>query len=108
MEADSVGSYYIGTIHDFGVRVVRGVPQYYGFGWKSYGNMSQRNPIAIRVTKGQSSPMVTAMTDPTGGNGIYPLQNLMLFVEFGVGVKDRTNGTAQYNNNASWSDGTPT
>jgi hypothetical protein len=107
-EGDAVGSYYIGTAHDFGIKVVRGVPQYYGFAYKSYGNLSQRNPIAIRVTKGTSSPMFVAMTDPNGGNGIYPLQNLMLFVEFGVGVKDRTNGTPRYVNNASWSDGTAT
>jgi hypothetical protein len=107
-EGDSVGSYYIGTAHDFGIKVVRGIPQYYGFGYKSYGNLSQRNPLAVRVTKGTTTPMFMAMTDPNGGNGIYPLQNLMLFVEFGVGVKDRTNGTSRYVNNASWSDGTPT
>lgn len=105
---DAVGSWYIGTIHDFAVRVVAGMPQYYGFGWKSYGRMSQRNPLKLRVHKGLGGLSVVAMTDPKAGNGITPIQNLMLFVEFGVGVADRTNGTARYTVSATWADGTPT
>ena len=108
-QADGAGSYYIGTISDFAVRVIRGVPQYYGFGWKSYGPNSQRNPLAIRLQKGETRPLVTAMVDPnSSGNANSPIQNLMLFTEFGVGVRYRTNGTARYVNNATWSDGTPT
>ncbi len=108
-EADSMGSYSIGTIHDFAVRVVRGVPQYYGFAYKSYGNLSQRNPLRLRLPKGQLSPVVRPMSDPrAAGGGNYPLQNIMMFLEFGVGVWDRTNGTARYVNNATWADGTPT
>jgi hypothetical protein len=106
--SDGTGAYAIGTIDDFAVWVVPGVPQYYGFGWKPYGSLSQRNPLKIRVRKGQSNPMVVAMTDPRNGNATHPLQNLMLFFEFGVGVADRTNGTARYTNNATWADGTPT
>jgi hypothetical protein len=106
--ADMNGSYYIGAINDFAVRVVRGVPQYYGFGWKPYGANSQRNPLRIRLHKGMQRPAVIAMQDPRNGSGAFPLQYLMLFLEFGVGVSDRTNGTARYTNNASWSDGTPT
>ena len=49
-----------------------------------------------------------AIPDPLGGNANYPLQNLMLFTEFGVGVGDRTNGTPRYTNSATWADGTPT
>jgi hypothetical protein len=30
----------------------------------------------------------------------------MLYLEFGVGVGDRTNGTTRYVNNATWADGT--
>lgn len=103
------GSYYIGALEDFAVRVVPGVPQYYGFGWKAYGPNSQRNPLRVRLQKGNGSPQVTAFTDPRSGAGAaYPLQSLMLFLEFGVGVYDRTNGTARYVNNATWADGTPT
>lgn len=102
------GTYYIGMIHDFKVRVVRGIPQYYGFGWKSYGPNSQRNPLRVRLPKGTMRPAVMAMPDPNGGSGFYPVQGLQLFTEFGVGVADRTNGTARYVNNATWTDGTPT
>lgn len=106
--ADSNGNYPIGVIEDFVVRVVRGMPQYYGFGFKSYGNLSQRNPIRIRARKGMSRPTVMATNDPRNGSPAHPLQFLMLKVDFGVGVYDRTNGTARYVNNATWSDGTPT
>lgn len=106
---DTVGSYFIGVNTDFAIRVVRGIPQYYGFGWKSYGQRSQRNPIKIRLKKGVSTPQFTAMPDPVINNGRNPLQDLMLFAEFGVGVgMDRTNGTPRYVNNATWADGTVT
>jgi len=102
------GSYYIGMISDTAVRIVRGVPQYYGFGYKSYGRNSQRNPLAVRLFKGASSWQVIAMPDPRGPSGQNPIQNLMLFTEFGVGTKDRTNGTARYVYSATWADGTAT
>lgn len=106
--ADTNGGYYIGTINDFAVRVVRGMPQYYGFGWKSYGPNSQRNPLAIRLPKGASQLQFVIMPNPKLGMGNDPLQNLMLYVDFGVGVRDRTNGTARYVNNTTWADGTAT
>lgn len=105
---DAGGNYAIGTIEDFVVRVVRGIPQYYGVGYKSYGPRSQRNPLAIRVKKGTNAPAFVAMPDPNGGKGIVPLQNLMLFSQYGVGVKDRTGATPRYVNSATWADGTPT
>jgi hypothetical protein len=99
---------YIGTIEHFRIREVRGIPQYYGFGYKSYGPNSQRNPVAIRLGQGITRPRVVAMQDPRNGSGAHPLQYLMLFVEFGVGVADRTAGTARYVNSATWTDGVPT
>ena len=49
------------------------------------------------------------MPDPrAGSSGAYPLNYLMLFTEFGVGVADRTNGAPRYVNNTTWADGTPT
>lgn len=101
------GAYSIGTISDFNVWVMPGVPQYYGFGWKSYGANSQRNPLRVRLFKGVARPMFTIMKDPREG-GAWPLQYAMAFGGFGVGVADRTNGTARYVNNATWADGTPT
>jgi hypothetical protein len=32
----------------------------------------------------------------------------MMYLEMGVGVGDRTNGTPRYNNNATWADGVAT
>ena len=108
-EADEInGSYYIGMIEDCRVRVIPGIPQYYGFGYKSYGANNPRNPLRVRVGKGLSRPRFIAMTDPRAGNATTPIQYLMLYGEFGVGVGDRTNGTPRYVNNAAWSDGTPT
>ena len=106
--ADAVGSYHIGTISNFAVRVVRGMPQYYGFGWKSYGARSQRNPLRVRLGKGESAWRVVAMKDPHSPTGQLPIQHMMLFMEFGVGVADRTNGTARYTVSGTWADGTAT
>ena len=104
------GAYAIGTIHDCKIWVVPGMPQYYGFGWKSYGANSQRNPLRIRVQKNAPPrPTIQAFPDPRSGAGaVYPLQYMMFFTEFGVGVADRTNGTSRYVNAAQWADGTAT
>lgn len=102
------GAYPIGALNDFRVWVISGVPQYYGFGWKSYGTNSQRNPLRIRLQKGQTAPMVMAYPDNSAPGPADPLKGLYLFSEFGVGVYDRTNGTARYVNSATWADGTPT
>jgi hypothetical protein len=102
--------YNIGVLSDVYIRVVVGMPQYYGFAWKSYGSNSQRNPLRIRTAKGLARPQWLVQQDPrSNGSGAYPLQYASIFTEFGVGVgADRTNGTPRYVNNASWSDGTPT
>ena len=104
----SAGGYFIGTIDDCAVRVVYGLPQYYGFAWKPYGANNPRNPLRIRVQKGApKQPFFQAFPDPRSGGANIPLQNLMFFGEWGVGVgSDRTNGTARYVNNATWADGT--
>lgn len=98
---------YIGTLNHFRIREVRGMPQYYGVGYKSYGPNSQRNPLRVRLERGMSAPQVVLMTDPQAGNALNPLQNAMLYVEIGVGVADRTAATPRYVNNATWADGTP-
>jgi len=104
----AVGDQYFAVNNHFRIREVRGIPQYYGFGYKSYGPNSQRNPIRIRLAKGITAPRVVVMTDPRAGNQTTPIQYLMTFTEFGVGVADRTAGTPRYVNNATWADGTPT
>lgn len=99
-------SYYVGTLNDFAIRVVPGIPQYYGFGWKSYGPNSPMNPLKMRLEKGMTAPRVIAMPDPRGGSGASPLVKLILYLELGAGVRDRTGGTARYVNNTTWADGT--
>jgi len=106
--ASSSWASYLGAIESFEVYEVRGIPQYYGVGYKTYGPRSQRNPLRIRLAKGESAPRIVAMTDPRAGNATTPVQYLMLFTEFGVGVGDRTAATPRYVNNATWADGTPT
>jgi hypothetical protein len=101
--------YNIGTINDCFVRVIAGMPQYYGFAWKNYGPNSQRNPLRVRLPKGATRPAFRVMYDPTQAGAENPLNAAMIFVEMGVGVgADRTNGTARFVNHAAWSDGTPT
>ena len=95
----------IGAIAGFRVWVVPGVPQYYGFGWKSYGPNSARNPLRVRLPQGASAPMLRLIRD-SNNPGIAPVQNMMTQIHFGVGVGDRTNGTARYVNSATWADGT--
>jgi hypothetical protein len=98
----------IGAIEGFRVWVVPGMPQYYGFGFKSYGMNSPLNPIRVRVPLNQSAPALRLIRD-SNNPGIAPVQNLMAQIAFGVGVGDRTNGTSRYVNHAdTWADGTAT
>lgn len=102
------GTYPIGVIHDSIVYITPGMPQYYGVGFKSYGNNSMRNPLKVRTRKDQSRPNAMAFNDPRNGSPTHPLQYMMIQMRFGVGVNDRTAATPRYVNNATWSDGTPT
>lgn len=95
----------IGAIEGFRIWVVPGVPQYYGFGWKSYGRNNPRNPLTVRLPLNQRGPILRLIRD-SNNPGIAPVQNLMSQMAFGVGVGDRTNGTARYVNNTTWADGT--
>ena len=99
---------YIGTLNYFRVREVRGVPRYWGVGYKSYGLLSQRNPLRVRLEKGKRALEFTLGPDQLTGSPLHPVQNLMLYTEFGVGVGDRTAATPRYVNNSTWADGTPT
>ena len=103
-----VGSEYFGVMGaNIQLREVRGMPANYGFGYKSYGRLSSRNPLRIRVPKGKSAIQVVARTNPNQVSN-SPLQNLMLELEFGVGVGDRTAGTPRYMTSETWTAGTAT
>lgn len=99
---------YLGAMEEFDVYEVRGIPQYFGVGYKSYGPKSQRNPLRVRLATGNSAPSVYAMPDPRNGSGAFPLQYLMTRFDFGIGVADRTAATPRYTNNTTWADGTAT
>lgn len=99
------GAYQIGYYNDTEVWVVNGIPQHYGFMYKPYGANSPLNPLRIYIPK--PADFLIALQDPRAGNNSYPLNYLMLFSEFGVGVgEDRSNGVPIYVNNATWADGT--
>ena len=95
----------IGAISDFRVWVVPGMPDNYGFGFKSYGANNPRNPLRVRVEEGERTPRLRAIRD-SNNPGIAPVQNLMTQIAFGVGVGDRTNGTPRYVGAGAWADGT--
>ena len=95
----------IGAIADFRVWVVPGMPDNYGFGFKSYGMNNARNPLRVRVATGERAPRLRLIRD-SNNPGIAPVQNLMTQIGFGVGVGDRTNGTPRYVGGAAWTDGT--
>ena len=59
----------------------------------------------MRLEAPYELPTARALRDPDGGFGVDPLQDLMLYLEFGVGVGNRLNGTTKYVNNAAWADG---
>ena len=99
------GYRFIGSYSNTRIYVAPGMPQHYGFFYKSYGALSPDNPLRLRLEAPYEMPTARALRDPNGGSGVDPLQDLMLYLEFGVGVGNRLNGTARYVNNAAWSDG---
>lgn len=100
------GYRFIGSYSNTRFYVAPGMPQYYGFFYKSYGALSPDNPLRVRLEAPYELPTARALRDPNGGSGVDPLQDLMLYMEFGVGVGNRLNGTTKYVNNATWADGT--
>lgn len=102
----SLADGYIGYELGFRVRIMPGMPRYWHFGYKTYGPQDPRNPLRIRVPKGANALDLRILTD--GASPSDPLRGLMVFSEFGVGVKDRTAGATYYSNNGTWADGTAT
>ena len=99
------GFRFIGSYSNTRFYVAPGMPQYYGFFYKAYGSLSPDNPLRVRLEAPYELPTARALRDPNGGFGVDPLQDLMLYLEFGVGVGNRLNGTTKYVNNAAWADG---
>lgn len=71
------------------------IPTKYWSVYKSYGNMDQRNPLKVFP-----SPQYGLMCVLLAGDHIreYPLENAMLFFEYGCGIgEDRTAAACVYN-----------
>lgn len=76
------------------VRATGRIPTNYYELHKSYGNADSRNPLVIRVGSAYGLGAVLL-----GHPGIrkYPLENAIMFAEFGVGVQDRIAAVAVFN-----------
>lgn len=104
------GFQFLGSYKNTRIYIAPGMPQHYGFMYRSYGSLSPMNPIRIRAERGYSAPTARVLREATGGvqdaeRGVNPLMNLMAYMEVGVGVGNRTNGTTRYVDNANWADG---
>lgn len=104
------GFRFLGSYKNTRIYIAPGMPQYYGFMYRSYGSLSPMNPLRVRTERGYSAPTVRVLREATGGvqdaeRGVNPLMNLMAYMEVGAGVGSRTNGTTRYVNNSTWADG---
>jgi hypothetical protein len=98
-----VGEQYVGVVNTPSgigrVKVSNRVPQYYMGAFKAYGPRSPRAPLAVRYSDDMG--LVAALLRGKSYRQ-FPIENLLTFGEFGVGVQDRTNGACCEMNSASW------
>ena len=102
-----LGDDYLGAVEtDYGLCVLRAtgrIPTAFWAVYKSYGAGDQRNPLKVRVGDYGLGAILLA------GDHIreYPLENCILFTEFGVGVgEDRTAAIVVKNTSGSYADPT--
>lgn len=99
---------YLGVIEtDYGAVRVRAsgrIPTTYWAAYKSYGAMDQRNPLVVRVDPAAGETICRLLS----GDHIreYPLENAILFAEFGVGVQNRVGAYAAKIDGAAYTDPT--
>lgn len=98
---------YVGAITTkYGVVYVRAsgrIPTGYWAVYKSFGNLDSRNPLVIRESPTYGTGAVLLAGDHIRQ---YPLENAILFTEFGVGVQDRVGAVVVKNDAGSYT--TPT
>jgi hypothetical protein len=96
----NIGSEYIGAITTkYGVVYVRAsgrIPTAYWAVYKSYGALDSRNALIVRESPTYGTGAVLMAGDHIRQ---YPLENAILFTEFGVGVQDRVGAVAVFNTN---------
>lgn len=102
-----VGEAYIGVVNTPSgvarVKVMNRVPQYWLGCFKAYGVRSPRAPLAVRYSDDMG--LVVSLLRGKSYRQ-FPIENLLTFGEFGVGVQDRTNGACHEMNNGSYADAT--
>lgn len=101
------GGDYLGVITtEYGVVRVRAtgrVPTTYWSLYKSYGPMDARNPLIVRKPVGSELGPILL---PSGTARQFPIEDCVVFFEFGVGVKDRVGATVYINSAGGYSDPT--
>lgn len=85
------------------VRYTGRVPTNYWSVYKSYGPFDQRNPLVVRQSPQYGT---SAVLLPGEFAREYPLENALLFAEFGAGVRDRVGAALWYVNAGAYT--TPT
>lgn len=87
--------YYKSRYGTVNVRTSARVPQYYAAGFKSYGLLDPRNPLAVRVHPEEGFGV--RVVPETTSDVKYPIKKVNIEFEFGVGVgEDRTNGAVAF------------
>jgi len=95
MVTDGAFGYFQSDYGLIELRAYNRVPANYGAMVKSYGQLDQRNSIAVRVHPDEGFGLAI-MAEKTGDDK-YPLKKLNIEFEFGVSVgEDRTNGAAAF------------
>jgi hypothetical protein len=83
------------------LRVSGRIPTKWWSVFKSYGALDQRNPLVVRFGTDYGAGATLLRGDSIRQ---YPLEQAMLFFEFGVGVRDRVGAVAAYNDAGAYSD----
>lgn len=100
----NVGVGYIGVIDtQYGavrMRVSGRIPTKWWSVYKSFGPLDQRNPLVVRFGADFGSGATLLKGDHIRE---FPLEEAIVFVEFGVGVMDRTGAVASYNDAGAYS-----
>lgn len=85
------------------LRLTARVPTKYWAAYKSYGSLDARNPLVIRYNPKFGIGAVLLAGDHVRQ---YPLENAIMYSEFGVGVSDRVAAALVENTSGSYSDPT--
>jgi hypothetical protein len=105
----NVSAAYVGvvltTYGECRVRATGRIPTTYWAVYKSFGSGDQRNPLVVRVGTDYGSSATLLRGDHIRE---FPLEEAIIFAEFGVGVGNRVGAVACKNTSSTYSDPTIT